>query len=966
MSPRSWRPCFWAAILPCFLIGQSAARGAEVDELLRLQKRVQDLRAAGRSRDALPAAQQLVSRAERLFANRPDQLAYAINELAGICWDLARNAEAEALYKRSLGLFERARGADDPDAAIAANNLGLIYWNMGRYADSEKSFKRAIASGEKRLGAEHPDVATRYNNLALVYQDLGRYAEAEKLFKRSIAIGEKRLAIDHPDVAIRQNNLALLYHQQGRYAEAEPLFNRSIASGELRLATDHPVLATRYSNLGLLYMDQGRYGEAETLFKRAIAIGERKLGAAHPDVATRYASLGLLYYNERRYAEAEALDRKAIAVGEKALGTWHPHLAVRYNNLGLVCQRLGHRDEAEKQFKRAIAIAERNFGPQHPTLMLCLNNLADLTYEEEKFAEAEKLYRRVLDIREKTLGAEHPDVGWSQFSLAHACLRDGRTDDAYQYASRALEIHNKVQISPAGRFQDYFLLAKLAWTQQRRDLALENLRQALDLAEEQRSMVSGGDLERAVVFGTFAGAYEQMAIWQRELNRVDEVMRAIERRRGRAELDQLTDKNDRRLTSAPPMLAAIQERIAGSDRLVLEYLIGDAIGLVVVIPPLGQTPRVEPLTVEEHHAKRLNIKPGWLTAEALRTTLADDNEGGVLQLLRRPPDVPAANEKLAALWEILVPPPERATLLSGQFKQLIVIPDGPLVMLPFDALVVTAGETPSYLLDQGPSLLVAPSTTSLMNLIDAPAVARAKDLKPVLSVSNPNYPPATSIATRPVQPSLDVRSRYVSLAGSIKPLPNASTEASWVTEMFTRQEIPVGSLSKEKATEAALRHNVPGRRVVHLACRGLAGHANGEAFGALALTPGPQAGQNATDDGFLTLAEIYALDLKGCELVILSRSESKLGPNQKGEGAWSLARGFLAAGSRRVLVSNGSINDEATSSLISVFCDRVAQGQKAGHLDYGEALQYAKRWLRKQDKWEQPCYWGQLVLAGAN
>ncbi|HEV3341040.1 MAG TPA: tetratricopeptide repeat protein [Pirellulales bacterium] len=966
MSPRTRRACLWAAVFALVLSGRSAARGAEVDELLRLQKQVQDLQAAGRSREALPAAQQLVTRAERLFANRPDQLAYAINELAGVCWELARNAEAETLYKRSLGLFERARGADDPDAAIAANNLGLIYWNMGRYADAEKFFKRAIASGEKRLGAEHPDVAMRYNNLALVYQDLGRYAEAEKLFKRAIASGEKRLAIDHPDVATRHNNLALLYHQQGRYAEAEPLFKRAIASGELRLATDHPVLATRYSNLGLLYMDQGRYSEAETLFKRAIAIGERKLGADHPDVATRYSNLGLLYYNERRYPEAEALDRKAIAVGEKALGTWHPHLAVRYNNLGLVCQRLGRRDEAEKQFNRAIAIAERNFGPQHPTLMLCLNNLADLTYEKEQFAEAEKLYRRVLDIREKTLGAGHPDVGWSQFSLANACQRDGRIDDALRYASRALEIHNKAQISPAGRFQDYFLLAKLAWTQNRRDSALENLRQSLVLAEQQRGLVSGGDLERATVFGTFAGAYEQMAIWQRELNNVDEVFRATEGRRGRAELDQLTGENDRRPASAPATLAAIQERIAGSDRLVLEYLIGDAVGLVVVIPPLGQPPRVEPLTVDEHQAKRLGIKPGWLTSEALRKTLADENEGGVLQLLRKTSDAARANEKLAALWETLVPPPERATLLSGQLKQLIVIPDGPLAMLPFDALVVSAGETPSYLLDQGPTLLAALSATALVNVIDAPGVAGTKDLKPVLSVSNPNYPPTKSGATKPVQPSLDVQSRYVSLGGSTKPLPSASTEASWVTAMFTRQEIPVGSLSKEKATEAAVRHNIPGRRVVHLACRGLAGQANNEAFGALALTPGPQPGKNAADDGFLTLAEIYALDLKGCEVVILSGSESKLGPNQKGEGAWSLARGFLAAGSRRVLLSNGSVDDEATASLISVFCDRVAQGQKGGDLDYGEALQYAKRWMRKQDKWKQPCYWGQLVLAGAN
>ena len=139
----------------------------------------------------------------------------------------------------------------------------------------------------------------------------------------------------------------------------------------------------------------------------------------------------------------------------------------------------------------------------------------------------------------------------------------------------------------------------------------------------------------------------------------------------------------------------------------------------------------------------------------------------------------------------------------------------------------------------------------------------------------------------------------------------------------------------------------------------------GNYFGALALTPGGVAGISA-DDGFLTLSEIYSLDLKHCELALLSACETNLGPQQKGEGTWALSRGFLVDGARRVVASNWLVDDEAAASLVSIFCSAIGKGEKAGSLDYAEALQLAKRRIREQEKWKSPYYWGAFVLVGPN
>jgi len=133
---------------------------------------------------------------------------------------------------------------------------------------------------------------------------------------------------------------------------------------------------------------------------------------------------------------------------------------------------------------------------------------------------------------------------------------------------------------------------------------------------------------------------------------------------------------------------------------------------------------------------------------------------------------------------------------------------------------------------------------------------------------------------------------------------------------------------------------------------------------ALALTPGSDRTDPA-DDGFLTLPEIYQLGLAGCELTLLSACETNFGPQQQGEGVWALSRGFLVAGSRRVMASNWLVDDEAAASLVSYFCSLIAKAEKKGSPpDYAAALHQAKQWVRKQQKWQSPYYWGTFVLVG--
>jgi hypothetical protein len=419
----------------------------------------------------------------------------------------------------------------------------------------------------------------------------------------------------------------------------------------------------------------------------------------------------------------------------------------------------------------------------------------------------------------------------------------------------------------------------------------------------------------------------------------------------------------------PVKLDEIQQRLAGQDGLVLEYVLGKKAGYLFVIPAVGGSPRIVELEIDEEQAQLLGVQAGPLTTQRMKEVLSAGDEQSILRTLGDPKQSNQATDKLAVLWRVLVPEAEGKALIDGSVKQLIVLPDGMLALLPFETLVVRSGTSPQYLLDVGPPVLHAPSATVIYNLIGMPTAQVGRDREPILTVGNPTCGAETvqlAAATTDLTQMLAARSRYHGLGGRLTPLPYSGWESSWVREVFGDAGFKAARLTGSEATEATVRRLTSGRRIVHLACHGLADQSYGNFFGALALARGPDR-TDSRDDGFLTLAEIYELDLKGTELTILSACETNYGPQQRGEGVWALSRGFLVAGSRRVVASNWLMDDEAAASLVSVFCTYIARAEQEGKpVNYAEALQKAKRWARRQDKWSSPYYWGTFVLVGPN
>jgi CHAT domain-containing protein len=117
--------------------------------------------------------------------------------------------------------------------------------------------------------------------------------------------------------------------------------------------------------------------------------------------------------------------------------------------------------------------------------------------------------------------------------------------------------------------------------------------------------------------------------------------------------------------------------------------------------------------------------------------------------------------------------------------------------------------------------------------------------------------------------------------------------------------------------------------------------------------------QGKPQNGFLRLHDVFNLNLPA-ELVVLSACETGLGEEVKGEGLVGLTRGFMYAGSPRVVVSLWSVDDEATSQLMVKFYKKMLQDG----LKPAAALRAAQIEMWEQKQWQAPYYWAAFTLQG--
>ena len=281
------------------------------------------------------------------------------------------------------------------------------------------------------------------------------------------------------------------------------------------------------------------------------------------------------------------------------------------------------------------------------------------------------------------------------------------------------------------------------------------------------------------------------------------------------------------------------------------------------------------------------------------------------------------NECLSTLYNNVMKPV--ADLVQGD--ELVIIPDGPLWLAPYAAFK----DGNSKYLCESFRIRLAPSLTSLRLLAHCPDDYHKSS--GALLVGDPWVAEVTNSKGEKF----------------LEQLPYAKEEVEMIGKILN-----ITPITGRQATKREVLKRLSSVSLVHFAAHGCL------ETGEIALTPDLDRISTVPtekEDYILTIRDVLNVQLRA-KLVVLSCCHSGRG-EIKAEGVVGIARAFMGAGARSVVVSLWAIDDEATLEFMKYFYQQLAGGKPAS-----ESLNLAMKSLRESDKFCDIKHWAPFLLIG--
>jgi CHAT domain-containing protein/Tfp pilus assembly protein PilF len=842
--------------------------------------------------------------------------------------------------------FHRARG-EGHDAGLQTNNMGLAYFYEARYEEAKKLFQEARDSF-LMLG-ERPRAAVALQNIALSEWGLGRLNVATASFKEAL----QALSLEKQSDLFLQasNNLALINYARGDFDTALRLYDRALADAK---RTNWPYYqAWSYYGLGVTYYSMGDRALAAHYLRKALELATLESdGRTH---VQSLRSLAIIAHQEGDHAAAVRYFNLALASGvaASARARIKVNLATTYAAMGKTAESRRELDllienpsvsravRADARLERARMNIRIGNGAEH--------SIADLERALSVFRQVNAIngqFEALLELAR--LRNRQGDRTAAELLLMEA-IKIGEEIEG-QSANPEYRASLTDSVRPARS-----LMLELMHSKYRKLLAAGELPHAERIAREALTI---SDAARARAFGQYLIREYQPRIHPnllKALERRTELQESLADRRfylsTQEDRDRPGETNLRRLRdeimelrrelglaeNELGALATVDRRMADMARgrltwdtaeiprehIYVEYWIGDREAYAWV----AGRGRLH---------WRLLAPPGEIKSAAreLHRLMSDGRETAASRN--------AALEKMHAL--VMAP----LTRDIGTSTRLVIVPDGPLHVVPFAALR-GSGDVSSLIDRHVISFVPALRFTTARfrwrpkprgngrSLIVADPVYESTDRRLNPAVRGRNAADGREETDDPVGAQSEAWTRLTSSAREAQ-------------KIAARLASNVDLLQDQDATrEGFLRRDLSNYRFIHVATHG---EVDTEVPQLSALVLGAFGRRGPERLHKVRVGDLLTRDLSA-ELVVLSACRTSLGPEFASEGPISLRYAALARGAGAVISSLWQVADGITADLMTDMYGQIVDGG----LRADEALAVATRRLLGKRPGLDPAQW---------
>ena len=900
--------------------------------------------------------------------------------LGNLFFSLGLRVKAKEYYEKALVISTEI--GDRKLKATWCGNLGNVFHSLGEYVKAEECYEKALAI-TMEIGDRKGEAAW-YANLGNVFQSRGEFVKAKECIEKALAI--KMEFGDREREAALYGNLGNVFLSFGEYVKAKECYEKALAiSMEIG---DRKEEATRYGNLGNVFQSRGEFVKAKEYIEKALAISMEF--SDREGEAVWYGNLGNVFCSLSEYVKAKEYYEKALAISiengyKKGEASMYGSLANLFYCLGEYVQA---KEYAEKQLKismeiglwdgqakgyRRLSAVFTCLGEYRKSKFCCDNALAISMEIGDKNGEA-NCYRREGYIHQ-SLGDKDKAQACFKKALAIALETGDRDEEAKDYVSLGQVLQSRGDHSLAeeylekaltisenignveNEFDCYCSLTLTKVSQNNFQEAFSLLFLGIEKSEKMRGFLQDRDQMKISFADKHVFPYQKLSEMFCKTGNPKDALFVAELGRARALADLMaTQYSANNCISADPKswtaVENVMKKESNSTCLYISYF-HQTVCLWVL--KTGGVIQFRELDVDKKtlHTRLAKVAEsldeffaimaesfrnfGILPEEVCEDRSLNDNttepnpescqeESPATSRQGKPGNTYDPEPSLTLFYELLVNP---ASDLLGE-SEIIIVPDRNLYRVPFPALLNKSGK---YLSERF-RIRVVPSLSTLKLIQDSPADYHCQTGALVVG-----------------DPDVGVVFYKGSSGLKFKSLPAARKEA----EMIARR-LGVWPLIGPEATKKEVLEKLNSVSLIHIAA-----HGNAER-GEIALAPlhpvppGSTTGIPQEDDYLLKMSDISKVKVRA-KLVVLSCCHSGRG-QIRAEGVVGIARAFLGAGARSVLVALWALDDSVTKKLMSRFYENLLHGESAS-----ASLHAAMKWMRDHG-FTKVSSWAPFMLIG--
>jgi CHAT domain-containing protein/Tfp pilus assembly protein PilF len=869
----------------------------------------------------------------------------------GILWrEKGDFNKAIKFYKKASEIFIEAYGEDHIYVAFTQNNIGNV---LKSKRDLEKAliyFEKALRIKIKSFGESHPSVASTYNNIGEVWREKGDFDKALSYYKKALTISIQVSGKENLGVALAYHNIGNAWLEKRNYEKAIMFYEKALAIRVQILGENNTYVASTYNNIGVTWRRKGDFDKALMYLEKALVIKMATLGEDSPELAINYSHQANTWKDKGDFDKALMYYEKVLTLGTQSYGSNHPFIAQTNNNIGLVWEHKGNTALAYSFYNNALENLHYNF--DHPTSFSSVSDLGELQsvflslkesykkrFQESKnsaYLDSLNSHYQVMIALEDFIQKEYSSFSTRQFYTTQSI-------PIYEEAISNLFIRNHPNDFPkafilAEKTKSRFLVEKIKSESSAINFGLpDSLR-----TKEHMLNVDIAYLEK----NKFREEYETKTPNDSLLNNyMNKIFTLREQRNQLLHFFKDTFPNyyNLRYSQNVISISEIQTNLFQNkkdrSKSILEYMVGDSSIFIFL---------VQKDTFEIHEIKHDFPLDDWV-----REMTKDGISGyyATPQNKRNPKleESTISNYTNAAqqLYNKLIAP-----IADKLTEDLIIIPDGVLGYVPFEALLITAPpregafRTYPYLLKKH-QISYCYSATLLQEMQQKQH--RRKPSEQLLAMA-----PFFQDDVEEMIANLDTTDllESLSLRDSLNTLRGSGEEIARINDLWKGT-----SVYGTEASLAIFQQQSAEYQIIHLSTHGKVDDRVSD-YAYLAFGVPYEKG---------TFDKLYARDLYNyslnSDMVVLSACETGIGELQKGEGIVSLARAFAYAGSKSVFSTLWKVNDEKTKNLMVYFYKNLKKGKTKD-----AALRKAKLKYLKKNKGNgeamHPFFWAGLIGIG--